>query len=51
VLCGVFVYLYEGPLALVPSKHLGTTNVIGLRIDDNMIDRVQRFGSIVRFTP
>ena len=49
-LTSIRIHLYEGPLAMVPPKHLGTTNVIGLRINAKMIDRVRRFGSIVRFT-
>ena len=50
-LTSIRIHLYEGPLALVPPKHLGATNVIGLRINDDMIDRVQWFDSLVRVTP
>src|SRR5262245_39187836 len=50
-LTSIRIHLYKGPLALVPSKHFGPTNVIGLCINNNMIDRVQRFGSIVMFAP
>src|SRR5438876_4727250 len=50
-LTSVRIHLYEGPLALVPPKHLGASDVVCLGVDDNMIDRIQRFGSVIRFTP
>ena len=38
-------------MTAVPPEELSATNVIGLRINDNMIDWIQWLRGVVRFTP
>jgi hypothetical protein len=43
-------YLDEEAQGRLPSKHFGTSNVVGLGIDDNVRNWIKGFSGIVGFT-